>query len=153
MGFCRCATEVPFVRLRDDRIPRPARKLLGKESHEALPAHLFAYVPAGGQSARVEGLPYVGVVPREPILDSLSDGVGVLLEGHQVIEGIDSIELTGVNNAHEEVPDPSTSESHKGQGILPMQNRHLQSAFDRVIVQRAPGTERKRVRGTQCLSI
>src|SRR5205814_7342109 len=73
-----------------------------------------------GQSACVDSLLCLGVVPGEPILDRLSDGASVLLKRRQVIEGIDSIELTRVDNAHEDVPDPSPSESHKGQGVFAM---------------------------------
>ena len=67
----------------------------------------------------------MGVIPRQPLGRIVFDFCSVLLEGHQVIEGIDAVELAGVQQTHEDVSDLSPSESLIGQGVFPMKNGHF----------------------------
>ena len=49
--------------------------------------------------AGVECFESFEIIPGEPSGESLSDGVSVLLEAHQVMERIDAVQLAGVDYA------------------------------------------------------
>jgi hypothetical protein len=83
--------------------------------------------PAGG---RLDGLP---VIPRQPSGRVFGRLGSVSLEGHQVVERIDPIQLAGVDEAHENVADVRSVERLEAQGIFPMKDGHLQSALDDVM--------------------
>jgi hypothetical protein len=49
----------------------------------------------------------VPVVPGHPAARMRGQLVGVLLEFHQIVEGIDAIQFTGVDQAHKQIAYPS----------------------------------------------
>lgn len=63
----------------------------------------------------------------------------VSLQLGQIIKGISAVQLTSVNEAHEEVPHPSAVLGLIEERILAMQNGFLQAPFAKVIVQWDPG--------------
>lgn len=83
----------------------------------------------GARSARIGSLLRLGKIPGQPTVDVLQDFLPVALHGHEVAEGIDSIELTGVDQAHVEVAHPGTVERLVGHRIPPVQNGHLERTF------------------------
>ena len=72
-------------------------------------------------------------IPRQPTLWGFGHGGSVLLEGHQIIKRIDPIEFTGVDEAHVNVADSGPMQCFKAQGVFPMEDRHLESAFRNVM--------------------
>jgi hypothetical protein len=61
------------------------------------------------------------------------------LESGQVVKGIDAVESTGMDEAHEEIPHPSSILSLVTEGVFSMQDGHLQGPFADVIVQGSAG--------------
>jgi len=51
------------------------------------------------------------------------------LEGHQIIERVDPVKFAGVDEAHVNVADSGPVQRFKAQGVFPMEDRHLESAF------------------------
>ena len=59
----------------------------------------------------------------------------MMVQGHEVVEGIDAIELAGVDQAHEEVADLGSVERFVTQGVSPVEDRRFQSPFADIIVR------------------
>ena len=52
-----------------------------------------------------------------------------MLEGHQIIKRVGPVEFAGVDEAHVNVADSGPVKSFKAQGVLPVQDRHLESTL------------------------
>ena len=85
-------------------------------------------------SAALDGRDILAVIPGQPLICSLANILGMDLQGRKVIEGIDATELTGVDQTHEDVPDLGPSLGFIGEGVLTMEDAHLQSALTNVII-------------------
>ena len=59
----------------------------------------------------------------------------MLLEGHQIIKRVDPIEFTRMDEAHVNVADSGPVQRFKAQGVFPVKDRHLESAFCDVVIQ------------------
>ena len=88
------------------------------------------------RSASVEFLQSFEKIPGEPFGECLADAVNVLVKGHQVIEGIDTIQLASVNQTHEHITDLSSSECLEAQGILSVKDGHFQSSLAEIMPTR-----------------
>ena len=60
------------------------------------------------------------------------------LERHQIFEGIDLVQLAGMDQRHENVADLGPASRFVEEGITTVQDGHLEASFDRVIVQWSP---------------
>ena len=58
----------------------------------------------------------------------------MLLKNRQIVERIDAVELTGMNQAHEHVPDASAVGSLIEVSILAVENGLFQGTFTEVVV-------------------
>jgi len=58
-----------------------------------------------------------------------SDGLGIMVQGHEVVEGINGVELASVDQAHEDVADLGSAERFVTQGVSPVEDRRFQGAF------------------------
>ena len=58
------------------------------------------------------------------------------MQGHQIVVGIYFHEATGMNDAHEHIPDIGPELAFIEQGILPIENRPLQRSFAKIVIQR-----------------
>ena len=63
------------------------------------------------------------VIPGEPLSGVFEQLRGVLLKGSQVVERVDLVELAGMNEAHEEVPDVSSMFGSEEERVFAVQNR------------------------------
>ena len=79
-----------------------------------------------GESAASRGRAGLLKIPRQPPLRGFRHGGGVLLEGHQVVERVDPIKLTGVDEAHVDVADSGPVQRFKARGVFPVKDRHLE---------------------------
>src|SRR5438093_3525206 len=89
-----------------------------------------------------QGLP---VAPGHPLRRRIPDPSGVPLELGEVLEGVLSGELRGVDQAHEDVSHPRAVLGEIEEGVLPVDDRLLQGPFDELLSRGALGTRRKRV--------
>jgi len=76
------------------------------------------------------------VVPRHPLRWAGCQFLGVALQLDQVVEGIGTAQLTGVNQTHEQVAYLRSVQRPIEQSILSVKNGPLQCPFDEVIVER-----------------
>jgi len=53
----------------------------------------------------------------------------VFLKGRQVVEWVDLVELAGMNEAHEQVPDVSPMFGPEEERVFAVQNRSFQNLF------------------------
>ena len=83
------------------------------------------------------------IVPGHVVLGFLEQPGFVLLKRAQIEEGIDPIELAGMNEAHKEIPDVGAMFGLEEVGILSMQDGLFEGLFTEIVIQR----------GSQCLSI
>src|SRR5215469_2472183 len=82
-----------------------------------------------------EPLQRLAIVPRHPVRRPRSQFSGVTLQGGQIVEGIHSVDLTAVDQAHEEIAHFGSVERLIEQTVLSMKNRFLQSTLDEIGVQ------------------
>jgi hypothetical protein len=61
------------------------------------------------------------IIPGHVVVGLLEQPGFVLLKFAQIVEGIDSVELAGMNEAHKEVPDVGAMFGFEEVGILSMQ--------------------------------
>ena len=73
------------------------------------------------------------VVPGEPVLWGFGDLPSVLGDGSKILERIDAVESTGVNETHEHIPDQSTAFGLEKQRVLPMPGGRFQSTLTNVM--------------------
>ena len=78
----------------------------------------------------------VAIIPGHPAIRMHGDICRVELELVQVVQRVDSIQFTSVNQAHVDVADEGAFARFVKHGILPMQNRFLQRAFANIVIQR-----------------
>ena len=62
-----------------------------------------------------QGFEGLSVVPGEPRGGVLGDRRGVLLQGHEVVEGVGAVELRGMDQAHLDVAHPGSHQRFIGQ--------------------------------------
>jgi hypothetical protein len=74
------------------------------------------------------------VVPGQISVRGLLQISAVLQQPGQVIEGIDSGQLTGMDQAHEQVPDLSAPLGFIEQGVFAIQNSVLQDPLTEVVI-------------------
>jgi serine/threonine protein kinase len=86
----------------------------GRPEHERRPGDLAG---SGRIRRRLE------VIPGEPLLGILEELRGVFLKGRQVMEGVDLVELAGMNEAHEQVPNVSAMLGPVEKRVFAVQNR------------------------------
>src|ERR1039457_4665964 len=91
-----------------------------------------AALPETGQpevrgSGGIGRLQRLGVVPGQPAAGLLDHLLSVLLQDHEILEGVDPVELAGVDQAHIDVADPGTVERLVRHRILPVQNGHFKA--------------------------
>lgn len=63
----------------------------------------------------------------------------------EVVERIGSIQLAGVNQAHEQIAGMRSAQCLVKQRVSAIEDRFLQSAFDQIVIDGAPGCDRKSV--------
>ena len=61
------------------------------------------------------------------------------LQFSEVVEGIHIIQLARMNQAHVQITDLSTIQRLIKKRVLPVQNRFLQGAFNKIIIEWRPG--------------
>lgn len=81
----------------------------------------------------------VTVAPRHPLRRFRAKLVGMSLQFREVVEGIHTIQLASVNQAHIQIADLGTIQCFVEERIFPMQNGFLQSPLDQVVVQWGAG--------------
>jgi hypothetical protein len=74
------------------------------------------------------------VVPRHPVGGVRGDGGGVALERDEVVERGDTIQLGGVDQAHEDVADVSAIQGAIKVGVVSVQDGFFQGSFTHVVV-------------------
>ena len=74
------------------------------------------------------------VIPGEPVLGVFEELGGMLLKSGQVLEGVDAVERTCVNETHEQIADVSPMFGLKKQRIFSMKDRPLKHLFTDIIV-------------------
>ena len=79
------------------------------------------------------------VVPGHPELGAGRERVGVPLQLRQVVERVDLIQLTGVDQAHEQVADAGPVLRLVKQSIFAMQDGLLQCPLAHIVIQRGAG--------------
>ena len=77
----------------------------------------------------------VAIVPGHPLVGMKDDFTGVLEQLGEVVEGVDTFELAGVDEGHEQVADAGAVERFEEQRGFAMQDGLLQASFANVIVQ------------------
>ena len=60
------------------------------------------------------------VIPGHPVARVFEDLRGMLLEGYQVVEGIDAPQVAGVDQAHEHIPDEGAVFSLVEERVFPV---------------------------------
>ena len=78
------------------------------------------------------------IVPGQPGLWEEFHRIGVAGEGHQVFEGIDSVEAAGLDQGHEEIPGSGSVEGFVTEAVFPVDYGHLQPPFRCIIINRSP---------------
>ena len=68
---------------------------------------------------------YLSVIPGEPAVWIFEQFRRMFLKRRQIMEGVDAVEGTGMNEAHEQIPDVSPMLGPKKQRILPMKDGPL----------------------------
>jgi len=58
----------------------------------------------------------------------------VFLQGRQVMEGVDPVERTRVNETHEQIPDVSSVFRPIKETVLPMENGPLESLLTEIVI-------------------
>src|SRR5215472_4388159 len=93
------------------------------------------------QLMRIGGASLQGrtVVPRHPVCRFSGKLVRVPLQFSEVVEGIHIIQLARMNQAHVQITDLSTIQRLIKKRVLPVQNRFLQGAFNKIIIEWRPG--------------
>jgi hypothetical protein len=74
------------------------------------------------------------VIPGEPAFRVLKQLRRVLLKSRQVMEGVDSVESTSVDETHKQITDVSSMWGFIEQRVLAMQN----CLFERLLAERMP---------------
>ena len=73
------------------------------------------------------------IVPGHPVAGAQREFGRVLVQLGQVVEGIDAVQLTGVDQAREQIPDTGAIFGLVEVGILAVQNRLFQGLFTDVV--------------------
>src|SRR5580704_5758041 len=94
----------------------------------------------------------LAIVPRHPFRGPGGQLPGVALQLDQVVEGVGSTQLAGVDQAHEQIADLRPVQGAVKQGVLAMENGTLQGLSTRLLSSGAPAWRRNNVRGFQCRS-
>src|SRR5262249_55624183 len=81
----------------------------------------------------------LAVVPRQPLARLLGDGLVMALELREVVEGIATVELCGVDEGHVHVSYVGTTLTSIEERAVPVLDRHLQRPLADVVVQRGAG--------------
>src|SRR5437870_9260119 len=87
------------------------------------------YAAAGMASQRL------AVIPGHPLRWVSLQLLGVPLQLGEVVEGIDAVELAGVNQAHVQVPPLRSLPGLVKQRVLAMQNGLLQGTLDQIVIE------------------
>jgi len=90
------------------------------------------------------------VVPRHPLRWAGCQFLGVALQLDQVVEGIGTAQLTGVNQTHEQVAYLRSVQRPIEQSILSVKNGPLQCPFDELLSSGAPAFRKNKVSACQC---
>ena len=62
----------------------------------------------------------------------------MVLQGHEIIERVDLVELAGVDQAHVDVAHPGTHQGFIGERVFPVEDGRLEPPLQDVVVQRRP---------------
>ena len=74
------------------------------------------------------------VVPGEPVLWVVHHLGMVLADRVHVVEGIDFVELAGVEDGHEQVAKPCTDPGFVEHGVLPMEDRLFEGPLAGIVI-------------------
>ena len=79
-----------------------------------------------GQSPAAGCRESLSVIPGKPIARRLGHLLGVLLQGHEVVEGVDPVEFAGVDQAHMDVAHPGPRKRFIGQRVFAVEDGRLE---------------------------
>jgi hypothetical protein len=78
----------------------------------------------------------LAIVPGHPFRRILFQLLGVPLQLGQIVEGVDTIQLAGVYQTHEQIADSGAVQRLIKECILAVQNRFFQGTLDDVVIDR-----------------
>jgi len=124
MRFCVLGT--PFGRhFPDARSAWPKRILSGHAGFIILRSH-----------GRREPSQRIAIVPGHPLRWVSLQLLRVPLQPGEVVEGIGSVQLAGVNQAHEQIADPGAVQRLVEERVFAVQNGFLEGTLDDVVIER-----------------
>ena len=85
-------------------------------------------------SGGVDPLKCIAVVPRQPVVGVRGQLISMLLQFGEIVEGINVVQFTGVDQAHEQVSHASPVRGFIKVGVLTMEDSLFQGSFAHVVV-------------------
>ena len=74
------------------------------------------------------------IIPRQPVPGIFEDLGSIFLQGRQVIERVDLLQVAGVDQAHEHIADEGAVLSFVEEGVFSVENRLLQNPLTKIII-------------------